>query len=117
MPNFFQPLKRPLCQMVLLCAIFAGCAGPSRTFVSEENTRQSARTEPAAQIEQSTENPSTAPIPPTSAPNHPEPSVWSKWVGALVPARPKPTQRIPLPRTDKQSESLEEFQRMHPAEF
>ena len=97
-----QPIPIPrlwLCG--LLCALTCGCAAP-RTFVAEnaEKTgnrrRQDVTT--AADV-----TPPARTVAPTSAPNHPEPSVWSKWVGALVPTKPKPTKRIPLPRTDAES--------------
>ena len=93
----FPPMNQPICRMLLLCALCAGCAGPSRTFV-EENEQKPVRTE----TEPSERKSSAAPVPPASAPNHPEPSVWSKWVGALVPIK-KPAERIPLPRTDNKT--------------
>lgn len=97
-----QPIPIPrlwLCG--LLCALASGCAAP-RTFVAETKEKTSSRPQQASAPADFT--PPMRSVAPASAPNHPEPSVWSKWVGALVPSKPKPAKRIPLPRTDRKSE-------------
>ncbi len=93
--TFQIPFLRPVLVLVILCA---GCAAPARTFVSERDAKKLKRSA-ITKSEPASRKPPASISPPTEA-KAPEPSVWSKWVGALVPTKPKPTQRIPLPRTD-----------------
>jgi hypothetical protein len=87
----------------MICACTAGCSAPARTFVSEAAPKQSRRAadvEPASSI---LEHPTLEPGESQGEANSKESSVWSKWIGAFNPAKPKPAPRIPLPRTDRET--------------
>lgn len=85
------------------CFVGAGCAGPTRTFVPDDETptgnsiRHQTETEFADPVSEVNSRQAEAdPV---------KPSVWSQWMGAFT-GQPdskgpsKPAERIPLPRTD-----------------
>lgn len=100
MPHRQSIKARALGVCAVLCVLTWGCAAP-RTFVHEPERKKPGRAHvSSAEVEHK-----PAAVPHKSAPNHPEPSVWSKWMEAFVPAKSKPVPRIPLPRTDLESEA------------
>jgi hypothetical protein len=85
----------------IFCVLGAGCAAPMRTFVSDEraSTADTVRSET-----ETTDLVSESQSAKVEA-NPVKPSVWTQWMGAFSMQPPnkalaKPTERIPLPRTD-----------------
>lgn len=86
----------------------AGCAAPMRTFVSEERTSAIDPVRSPTETTDSTSEEHSAKL----ETNPVKPSVWTQWMGAFSMQPPskalsKPTERIPLPRTDLETSEEE----------
>lgn len=104
-----------------LCFLGAGCAAPMRTFVSEERNSIADPVRSQNEVKDLASEARSAKV----EANHVKPSVWTQWMGAFSMQPPnkalaKPTERIPLPRTDLEKpgeEIASEWDQGFPSDF